>query len=520
MARQQTDHLFKLIKSLTKAEKRNFKLYVNRIGAGENTKFLSLFEAIDKQKKYNEVDILKKTPSIKPSQLSNLKANLSKNLLTSLRLMAQQSDVDIMLRQQLDYAKILYNKALYQQSLITLNKAKIQAKKANREILYFEMVEFEKLIESQYVTRSIENRADELTAESDYLNERISLSANLSNLAIRLYGFYIKNGHIRNEEDQIILTDFFHRYMPAYEFDKISFFEKLYLYQSHVWYYLILQDFLMVYRYSFKWVELFKEYPDAIQNQTDLYIKGINNMLDGLYFTQEYKRFKKTLDGLLAITDNKSIIISKNVELLLYQYYYTHLINWYFMEGKFTEGLTMIPKIIEFLDNNEIYIDNHVEMVFYYKIACLYFGSGDNKNTVKYLNLVINFKDVELRSDIQCFSRILNLIAHFEMENFDLLEYLVKNTYRFLSKMEDLHRTQKEMLFFLRRLPNTPENELNNAFKLLLVELKKLRNDPYERRPFLYLDIISWLESKISGMPVQEVIRIKRVKGIFEVKPL
>lgn len=512
MARQHTDHLFKLIKSLTKAEKRNFKLYVNRIGTAENVKFLSLFESIDKQSSYNEEEILKKNTSIKPSQLSNLKANLTKNLLTSLRLMAQQNDIDIMLRQQIDNAKILYNKALYQQSLITLHKAKQVAKKANREILYFEMVEFEKLIEAQYITRSMRGRADELTAESDYLNERISRSAELSNLSIRLYGFFINNGHIRNEEDQIRLTDFFHRYMPPFELDKLNFFEKLYLYKSHVWYYLMLQDFLMVYRYAFKWVELFNQEPESIHNQPELYIKGVNIMLDGLYFSQDFVRFEKTLNELKSIREDKSIVKSKNVELLINQYIYTHSINWFFMEGKFTEGTIMAPEIISFLEDNDIYLDNHIILVFYYKIACLYFGSGDNKSTVKYLNRIINFKDEGLRSDIQCFSRILNLIAHFEMENYDLIEYLVKTTYRFLAKMDDLHRTQKEMLFFLRRLPNTPPGELNNAFKKLLKDLKRIKSDPYEKRPFLYLDIISWLESKVSGIPVQDVIRQKRIE--------
>lgn len=516
MARQQTDHLFKLVKSLTKAEKRNFKLYVNRIGSSEHAKFLALFDSIDKQIAYNEDEILKKNPSIKPTQLSNLKANLSKNLLTSLRLMAQQTDIDLMLRLQLDNAKILYNKALYQQSLITLNKAKQQAKKANRSVLHFEMIEFEKLIESQYITRSIESRADELTAESDKLNVKISLSAELSNLAIRLYGFYIKNGHIRSEEDQIKLTDFFHRYLPAFELENLDFYEKLYLYQSHVWYYLILQDFLMVYRYSFKWVELFQDDPVLIQNQPDLYIKGYNNMLDGLYFSQDYSRFEKSLNQLNEIRLNKTVVNSKNIELLVYQNYFTHSINWFFMEGKFSEGTKIVPEIDDFLENNRIYLDKHIVLVFYYKIACLYFGSGDNKNTVKYLNKVINFKDVGLRSDIQCFARILNLIAHFEMENYDLIEYLVKTTYRFLAKMKDLHRTQKEVLFFLRRLPNIHPGELNSAFKQLLKELKRLRSDPYEKRPFLYLDIISWLESKIYEVPVQDVIRQKRLTGSFE----
>jgi hypothetical protein len=83
--------------------------------------------------------------------------------------------------------------------------------------------------------------------------------------------------------------------------------------------------------------------------------------------------------------------------------------------------------------------------------------------------------------------------------------------------MKDLHRAQKEILFFLRRLPVTPNDKLNDAFKALLIELSKLQKDPFERRPFLYLDIISWLESKISGVSVQDVIRIKRLEGSFEI---
>ncbi len=518
MARQQNDHLFKLIKSLTKAEKRNFKLYVNRIGAGTDVKFLSLFDAIDKQKAYDEEEILKKNTNIKASQLPNLKANLNKNLLVSLRLMAQQYDIEISLRQQIDFAKILYNKALYRQSLITLQKARQQAQKYNREILYYEMIEFEKLIESQYTTRSIKNRADELTSESDTINYQLAIRGALSNLTIELYGFYIKNGHIRNEEDQIGVTDFFHKHMPSFDSQNLGFYEKLYLYIAHVWYYQILQDFLMVYRYSFKWVELFRENPEAILHQADLYIKGINHMLEGLNFSNDYARFDKVLEELGAMRNKPDMSLSKNEELLVSQYYFTHKIHWYYQEGKFTEGVTIIPEIIEFIETNEIYLDQHTILLFYYKIACLYFGSADFKNSVKYLNIVINFTDDYLRSDIQCYARILNLISHFEMENYDLIEYLVKSTYRFLAKMEDLHRAQKEMLFFLRRLPQIPEQSLNEAFRELLTTFKRLRTDPYEKRPFLYLDIISWLESKINQVPVQEVIRHKRLHGSYELK--
>ena len=62
---------------------------------------------------------------------------------------------------------------------------------------------------------------------------------------------------------------------------------------------------------------------------------------------------------------------------------------------------------------------------------------------------------------------------------------------------------------FIRRLPRIKKEQLNTEFLKLRDNLVKLEADPYERRPFLYLDIISWLEGKIQGKPIEEIIRHK-----------
>ena len=54
-----------------------------------------------------------------------------------------------------------------------------------------------------------------------------------------------------------------------------------------------------------------------------------------------------------------------------------------------------------------------------------------------------------------------------------------------------------------------PQEALRTAFKDLKDRLTVIAKNPYERRSYLYLDIVSWLESKIEGIPVQEVIRQK-----------
>ena len=80
MINDQKDNLFQLIKSLTKSEKRQFKLYVGRMGSNNDSKFLNLFNLLDKSSKYSEKLILEKGVVTK-QQLSNLKAHLYLSLI-------------------------------------------------------------------------------------------------------------------------------------------------------------------------------------------------------------------------------------------------------------------------------------------------------------------------------------------------------------------------------------------------------------------------------------------------------
>ena len=159
-----------------------------------------------------------------------------------------------------------------------------------------------------------------------------------------------------------------------------------------------------------------------------------------------------------------------------------------------------------------MYLDRHRILVFYYKFASIYFGSGDYETTIDYLNKIINWK-MDLRTDLQCYARLLHLIAHYELGNFELLEYLIKSVYRYMAKMESLSKVEEEMFVFLRRSFRVGAQALKPEFEKLLVKLKKYEGNPLESRAFAYLDVISWLESKISGVNVQDVIREKFLMG-------
>jgi hypothetical protein len=81
--------------------------------------------------------------------------------------------------------------------------------------------------------------------------------------------------------------------------------------------------------------------------------------------------------------------------------------------------------------------------------------------------------------------------------------------------MEDLYEVQKEIIKFLRSLGDIYPHEVKGEFIKLHDKLIQFEDDPYQSRAFLYLDIISWLESKINSKPIGLVIKEK-----FEAKLL
>jgi hypothetical protein len=507
MANDFQDPLFILIRSLTKSEKRHFRLHKNNNG-NDGLKFIQLFDALDNQVIYNEEKLLQQVPSLKKVQLANLKANLYKNLLSSLRAFHAVHNLDIQLHEQLDYARVLYNKGLYKQSLKILEKAKNSARQNELSHIALSAIEFEKLIESQYITRSLQNRAEILSNESMEIALHVTKEHELSNMALLMYGLYIKVGHARNKEEHERIKTYFYSLLPQIDIEKALFFEKLYYYQAHVWYHYLVSNFKACYKYAQKWVDLFETFPDMKEKQPSLYLKGLHNLLAALFNLLYPSKFRQVLEQLEHFNQNHPRV-DTNTEILFFLYTYTNKINNFFLEGKFTEGTEIVNEVMARLNLYEDRLDPHRMLVFYYKIASLYFGSGDNIKAIEYLNKIIQFKDLSLREDLQCFARILNLIAHFDAGRDEMLESQIKSVYHFLGKMNDQQQMQIAIFRFLRNLKYVKPDEIRDSFRNLKDELIQIAENPYERRPFFYLDILSWLESKIENMPVQEIIKRK-----------
>ncbi|OEK04491.1 hypothetical protein [Roseivirga misakiensis] len=509
MANIKSDPLFDLIKSLNQTEKRHFRLFVKRSGNADDLKFVKLFDAMDSIKSYDDQNILKRVSSIKKSQFSNQKAHLYRQILASLRHYHIGQNIDIQLRENMDHAKVLYNKGFYKQALKMLGKTKVMAQETKHFTIALEVLEFEKLIESEYITRSIENRAEELTIEVNTTANRVNSANQLSNLSLNLYSLFLKNGYAKTKTAFEEVRTYFDENLPITSVDGLSFYEKLYYHQAHVWFNKITQNFPNAYKHAKAWVELFKADEDMAKKQPVLFIKGYRNLLAALFQLQYYTQFCIVLDEVEALSQDKQIVKDLNSEVLIFKFLYISKINKCFMEGQFEKGIDLIPEILEKLKLYEGKIDPERVLMFYYKFASLYFGNDNYRKTIFYLNQIVYFKDVKLREDIHCFARILNLIAHFEDGQDFQLEYQIKSTFQFIGRMNDQQAVQREIIQFLRKTGKIKPSELKSEFIQLHSRLEKLNEDLYERRPFLYLDILSYLQSRIEGRPVKEVVKEK-----------
>lgn len=508
MSKTQKESLFRLIKSLSKSEKRQFKLYVNRLESNTDKKFIALFDLLDKMLVYDEQKIAN-SKIVKREQFSNVKSHLYKQILVSLRLSISSANKRLQLREQLDYVYILYNKGLYEQSLQMLQRVKAQAIKLDERATEFQAIEFEKAVQTQYLSKTDFDYVSEIATQSTQIASHNEITAKLSSLALLLYAKNVHYGYVKNDKEFRDITTFFESHIEEIDLDNAGFSESFWYYKSHLLYSILVQDLLSAYKFANKWVELFFMSPNMIELHPVFFIRGHQHLFEILYLLKYKSKFKMALERFEETLAQPSFPKNHNISPYIFMGRYNNKINFHFLEGSFEEAIPLIPEVLNGVVQHTDQLDQHHIMGLFYKIACIYFGAGNLQKCIEYLQLIISDKSLRVHQDLMCFSRVLNVVAHYDAGLDYELETQVKQTYKFLLKMDELQAVQKEMIRFMRSLTDIYPNELKHAFRQLHTSLKCFENDPYEKRSFLYLDILSWLESKIENRSIGEIIRQK-----------
>lgn len=505
MSNKRSSTLFTLIKSLSKSEKRYFRL--SQVGTGDK-KFLKLFELIDRQKVFDEELILLSEPTFKRSQFSNLKAHLYSKILKALRDFSISSIAGIQIRELIDEAQILFNKSLYQQSSQRLEKAFTLASDTDNLELQLEILKWQKRVLTHTIGWENQQNVNDIIQQVETVNSQINNINTFSNLQSQLQSLYQKTGYIRNEEEFKKIEKIFLSNLPEINEEKMTITEKIHLYQLYIGYYFFIQDFQSGYDYAQKWVAIFHENNALLRPKLELYISGLNYLLIAENKLLLLDQFLETKKELRALNKLPQSFYNENIRLKLMKYTFVHEFNSLFLSGSFERGVELIERLSSGLEGFINQLDAHSRVILYYKTACLYFGNDDFKKSIEWLNKILDLKDGDLREDIHGFARIMILICHYELENVELIQYFVRSTYRFLYKKHDLHQFQKLILGFLKGLdPHLSQEEVIQRFEVLKKKMLTLQNDPYENRAFVYFDIVPWLDSKIRQCTMKEIYK-------------
>jgi hypothetical protein len=147
-----------------------------------------------------------------------------------------------------------------------------------------------------------------------------------------------------------------------------------------------------------------------------------------------------------------------------------------------------------------------------YYIAYAYVGAGKHREALPWLNRIIN-ENSDLASDTQSWARVLTMIVHYELGNNELLEYMVKSTYRFILKKNSLYNVEKAILGFIKNMHHIKsKEEQQKEFEKPRAELIEVLKDPYEAPVVVYFNIIAWLDSKIQKRPFAEIVKERAVR--------
>ena len=494
--------LWRLINSLHKSEKRNFKIYATRAGGNSESKFVRLFDVLDRMEMPDD-NVVVQRMKLTPGQLSNLKRHLYQELLTSLRLIHIKKEIDIEIREQIDFVRILYGKGHYLDALRTLERAKAKAIEHNQDILHLEIIEFQKLIEARHITlsRQLGNKMDLLLNESAEKSFSFLNTSELFNLNIQIHGRYIEKGHSKTEKD-IEANEVFWRTIQTRRIDRetasSTFHQKINRFQSVMWYHYIqlrLEEGLEAAKNA---VALFQLSKQMIFKDPDLYLRCLYYVTALGYLTKDIKLVTRYTERLGNFLNDDNIQLNANSTRRIgktYHFLASH--NLLLLEGNYTDAYSLSKQIMSAFQSGEFHPNNHRWGLFLYKQAAVCFLVEEYDEALDYLNEIINMKTGLLREDLLINSRLLHALCNYELGNYLLVDYHLTGLSRLLRRSREAAEVHRLGVSGLRRLIKAPAGDREDIYPILLEKINQQASIPFEAKALRYLDLRLWLNKHL-----------------------
>ncbi len=504
-----SENLYQLINVLTKAEKRYFRMQAEFHRADSH--LLQLFDAISQKAVTSDAelkDYFKSAGFI--GQLDVLKVHLYQQILSSMRQFHSSRNKQREIRAMVDDLHFLFDKALYSQCGKLLKKAKASATEIGYQSALIDLLDIERNllevdVQMAYTTQSIV-AID--VAETDII-KNLQTEARFKHFGAMMGYLNKQQGLARTAKDIEQIQQLTSDPLLQPEFATT-------LRSKRLLYYSLMASALASGNYEQAGIynqEILATYGDnqvlirenpigllsAIGNQIVINIR-LKKYADATLLINRLK----VLPTLLNKAQRRSKTLNKRIEL--------HVLNYsmgiYLECGKITEAIQLEPKIIEFIRMHKPIIPVHRLLELHFSLLYLYFILSDYDKALKQLKILEQFNLRQLKQDMFASVQLIKLIIHYELDNRNLLPYLIRSVYRSLNQSARLFEFERVLIQFMRNeLPKvTGGIATAKAFNKLFLQLTKIQNDRYEQAAFIMFDIVAWLRSKIEHKPLLAVL--------------
>lgn len=461
---KKNEELFYLIKSLSKSEKRYFKLSTQ---GNESAEYIHLFDAIEAQKTYNETEIktLFKDKTF-VTQLTTIKNYLKQRILQSLRNYHSRISKNAELMDIIRNVEILYHKGQYPICKSELNRAEKKAKNFQQDILLFHIEDWKRKVyqalhpqDFTTIKAIIEKQKNTLDSTNEYIN---LLLANVDPAQFSLS--HKKSVSLQNKTLKTL-----HKYrkqLLAKHTDKArQTIENL--------------------------IKEWEQNPELLKEYFAMYFSVNNNLLGFLVFKKQYKEaFVRILllkQKAQTVTTISAAIIKEtlrlyNIELEIHRnikdLHTTH---------------EVINEIQNFINTHKTLVPNNYRVSFCFQFANIYFLKEDYKKALQWINDILNHQTKKDRKDLITYTYWLNLLVHYELGNGFTLHYLIDSMKKQLKKQKNIVFYEKIILKFLSKTVEYTAIEKRKAFIDLNEQLKE---HPIPDHVLGYVDFTEWILKK------------------------
>jgi len=506
--------LLDLISSLTKNEKIYFKKFAGTSGSNENKIYLKLFDEIESQTTHGSYDERKIKDKFKNEnfikQLHVAKIYLYNLILKSLYLQNTNYNELSKLREMINRMEVLNRKGLYLQCGKIISKAKKIAQKEDYliellRINYFEIKVQRELFHSMHGKKT-ENNLPDLHSEKLEIVKLIDNESIYEKYENEIYNMLFKGKLPGKKENQLL-----RKFLNSKHLANVS---KALTYNSKSSYYFAKANLYNLLGKKEKDHECQKQHIEYLEGNFKSsgifrYVKLINNYVISSLNNNKFDDYDKYLEKLQKIPvgkiNNKQL--REKMEALIFRIYYSHKVNFSLLSGEYEDSYNKLSETLEGLNKYKKYIQNSYQLALYLSISIINFYAGNFNEALKWINHVINEKDYESKEDFYCFALMFSNVIHFELKNFELLEYNTKSTLNYLIKKNRVFLFEKKLLEFLRKYSiGNDKNERKLYLETIRRDIKSIMKEREEKIFVEYFDYLSWIESKIKGVQIRDIV--------------